>query len=146
MSPDERAFFLRVLTPRAILPQGVLGAERPNCVRPSPPPCAWSRGFIAVPRTPGRTPILRCRPAFPIVINPCSGFETARIEAHPVDETIRTSLEGRVMVVCKPSCAITIAPTPAERASTAPQRVQVQYYKPPSPQEFAKAAGGFQFQ
>src|SRR5215207_10527622 len=33
---------------------------------PSPPPCGWSRGFIAEPRTVGRRPLCRLRPALPI--------------------------------------------------------------------------------
>ena len=40
----------RVMPPLALLPVGLTGC-RPPLVRPSPPPCGWSIGFIAVPRT-----------------------------------------------------------------------------------------------
>src|SRR6185312_10477055 len=45
---------LRVRSPIAGLPQGVFGPGRPIGDLPSPPPCGWSRGFIAEPRTVGR--------------------------------------------------------------------------------------------
>src|SRR3954463_12479439 len=67
----------RVLKPRVFWPQGVLGAEpwflpppmpwRP----PSPPPCGWSAAFITTPRTLGRLPLWRFRPALPILIFWC---------------------------------------------------------------------------
>src|SRR5215208_2466095 len=41
---------LRVLYPRVGWPQGVTGFLPPE-VLPSPPPCGWSTGFIATPRT-----------------------------------------------------------------------------------------------
>ena len=47
-------------------PHGVTG-WRPGVVEPSPPPCGWSTGFIAVPRVCGRTPMWRLRPAVPIL-------------------------------------------------------------------------------
>ena len=37
---------------------------RPPDVLPWPPPCGWSTGFIATPRTDGRNPSHRERPAF----------------------------------------------------------------------------------
>src|SRR5438105_1992451 len=40
----------RVRPPLAGTPVGLTGC-RPPLVRPSPPPCGWSIGFIAVPRT-----------------------------------------------------------------------------------------------
>ena len=40
----------------------------PVPVRPSPPPCGWSMGFIATPRTVGRMPRQRLAPALPITI------------------------------------------------------------------------------
>ena len=46
---------LRVLYPRVGCPQGVTGLRPPE-VRPSPPPCGWSIGFITTPRTEGRRP------------------------------------------------------------------------------------------
>src|SRR5947209_12493385 len=56
--------FLRVLYPRAGLPQGVCGWP-PMGARPSPPPWGWSRGFMTEPRTLGRRPRCRERPALP---------------------------------------------------------------------------------
>src|SRR5262249_58618419 len=57
--------FFRVLNPLACTPHGETGGW-PAAVRPSPPPCGWSIGFIATPRTVGRTPRQRTRPALPI--------------------------------------------------------------------------------
>ena len=41
--------------------------DGPAVVEPSPPPCGWSTGFMAVPRVCGRTPMWRLRPALPIL-------------------------------------------------------------------------------
>ena len=38
---------------------------RPPEVLPCPPPCGWSTGFLATPRTVGRQPSQRVRPALP---------------------------------------------------------------------------------
>src|SRR6187549_2783760 len=46
------------------LPHGVLGGI-PVGDLPSPPPCGWSRGFMTTPRTSGRWPRWRARPALP---------------------------------------------------------------------------------
>ena len=46
------------------LPHGVLGGM-PVGDLPSPPPCGWSRGFMTTPRTSGRWPMCRARPALP---------------------------------------------------------------------------------
>ncbi len=43
-------------------------------VRPSPPPCGWSTGFMATPRTVGRTPRQRLAPALPRERRLCSEF------------------------------------------------------------------------
>lgn len=67
---------LRVFFPSATFPQGVFGAFIPIGLRPSPPPCGWSTGFIAFPRTTGRFHIHRLRHAFPITTWLWSGFET----------------------------------------------------------------------
>lgn len=48
---------MKRIRPRAGLPQGVIGPERPIGARPSPPPCGWSLGFITEPRTVGRIPM-----------------------------------------------------------------------------------------
>ena len=47
------------------MPHGVTGCRPPE-VLPSPPPSGWSTGFIATPRTCGRLPSQRLRPALPI--------------------------------------------------------------------------------
>src|SRR2546426_740 len=57
----------RVLYPLVGTPHGVTG-WRPPDVLPSPPPCGWSTGFIATPRTRGRLPSQRARPALPMAI------------------------------------------------------------------------------
>src|SRR5512134_3478536 len=54
----------RVFFPLVGTPQGVHDGRPPD-VRPSPPPCGWSTGFIATPRTVGLRPRQRVRPAFP---------------------------------------------------------------------------------
>src|SRR6185437_14570755 len=63
---SDRLFFLRVRYPSVGTPHGVTG-WRPGVVEPSPPPCGWSTGFIAVPPVCGRTPMWRLRPALPIL-------------------------------------------------------------------------------
>src|SRR5690606_1580480 len=65
----------RVLPPIAILPQGVEGTL-PAGALPSPPPWGWSTGFMAAPRTVGRRPSQRLRPALPVVMFSCSGLLT----------------------------------------------------------------------
>src|SRR5215213_9784818 len=74
------ALLLRVRAPLVGLPQGVTG-WRPPEVRPSPPPCGWSTGFITTPRLCGRRPSQRDRPALPICWFWLSGFDTAPIVA-----------------------------------------------------------------
>ena len=39
---------------------------RPTGLLPSPPPWGWSQGFMTEPRTVGRTPMWRLRPALPM--------------------------------------------------------------------------------
>src|ERR1700738_2089675 len=76
----ELLYFLgvRVFWPLPVgLPQADLARRRPRPWRPSPPPCGWSTGFMAVPRTVGRTPFHRIRPAFPSTLKLRSGFDTA---------------------------------------------------------------------
>src|SRR5271155_3185398 len=74
------ALLLRVLRPLVGLPHGVTG-WRPPEVRPSPPPCGWSTGFIATPRLCGFLPSQRLRPALPSEAFMWSGLETAPIDA-----------------------------------------------------------------
>src|SRR5215469_5069029 len=71
---------LRVLKPRVGWPHGVTG-WRPPDVLPSPPPCGWSTGFIATPRTLGRLPSHRDLPALPNDTFDCSIFPTWPIVA-----------------------------------------------------------------
>src|SRR6185369_6240349 len=66
---------LRVLYPLVGWPHGVTGFLPPE-VLPSPPPCGWSTGFIATPRTFGLKPFQRERPAFPSDTFSCSMFPT----------------------------------------------------------------------
>src|SRR5258707_11583075 len=66
---------LRVLYPRVGWPHGVTGLRPPD-VLPSPPPCGWSTGFIATPRTCGLIPRQRVRPALPNETFSCSTLPT----------------------------------------------------------------------
>src|SRR5262245_49119129 len=61
----------RVLWPFVGTPHGVHGWRPPEDL-PSPPPIGWSIGFIATPRTFGRLPIQRGRPAFLMLLFSCS--------------------------------------------------------------------------
>ena len=88
-------FLLRVFKPRAGLPHGVTGDLRPIGVRPSPPPCGWSLGFITEPRTVGRVPNQRVRPALPMFTNSWSALPTSPIVARQVPNTLRTSPEAK---------------------------------------------------
>src|SRR6185436_20521314 len=65
MNIFEYFFGPRVLRPPVTLPHIVFGLLVPRPWRPSPPPYGWSTGFIAVPRTVGRIPFQRLRPALP---------------------------------------------------------------------------------
>ncbi len=77
-TPDDVAldalFFSRVRP--SGLPLGLVG-WRPPEVRPSPPPCGWSTGFMTTPRTVGRLPFQRFRPALPMLMMSCSELPTA---------------------------------------------------------------------
>src|SRR4030095_14782240 len=68
--------FRRVFLPLVGKPHGVTGCRPPE-VRPSPPPCGWSTGFIDTPRLCGMRPIQRLRPALPIETFMLSGFDHA---------------------------------------------------------------------
>src|SRR5436305_1075612 len=72
----------RVLNPLVCTPQGETGGC-PEEVRPSPPPCGWSIGFIATPRTVGRMPRQRLRPALPIDSRLCSALPTSPMVTRP---------------------------------------------------------------
>jgi hypothetical protein len=71
---------LLVLPPFVGFPQGVT-EDRPPEVLPSPPPCGWSIGFIATPRTWGRLFNHRDRPALPNVVKNENSFDTTPIVA-----------------------------------------------------------------
>src|SRR5215204_6789140 len=55
------------------LPHGDTGCRPPDDL-PSPPPSGWSTGFIATPRTDGRLPFHRLRPALPREMLLCSAL------------------------------------------------------------------------
>src|SRR5262249_70195 len=76
----------RVLAPLVGRPHGVMGWL--PLPRPSPPPIGWSTGFIATPRTVGRMPFQRDRPALPTVTFSWSMFPTCPIVAR---QSIRIS-------------------------------------------------------
>src|SRR3989344_3759160 len=78
---DDHFFGLRVLRPPVTLPHIVFGRLVPRGCLPSPPPYGWSTGFIALPRTVGRMPLWRLRPALPKTTKRCSSLETLPIEA-----------------------------------------------------------------
>src|SRR3982074_3151434 len=64
------------------LPFGFTG-WRPPDVLPSPPPCGWSTGFMATPRTVGRLPLHRDRPALPPLLLEGSELPTSPTVARP---------------------------------------------------------------
>src|SRR3569833_14097 len=76
------------------LPFGLTG-RRPPDVLPSPPPCGWSTGFMTTPRTVGRLPRQRLRPAMPQLMLACSELPTSPIVARLRTATLRISPEGR---------------------------------------------------
>ena len=85
---------LRVFLPLVGLPHGVTGCRPPE-VRPSPPPCGWSIGFMVTPRLCGRRPSQRERPALAIVVFMWSGFDTEPMVAKHCPCTRRCSPEFR---------------------------------------------------
>src|SRR3712207_7227671 len=68
-------------------PQGDTG-WRPPEVLPSPPPCGWSTGFMATPRTVGRLPFQRMRPALPQLMFDCSALPTSPTVARQRTSTL----------------------------------------------------------
>ena len=99
---------LRVPPPLAGLPVGLTG-WRPPLVRPSPPPCGWSIGFMAVPRTCGRWPSQRLRPALPTTIASWSALPIAPIVARQADGMRRISPLGRLIWAQSASRAARVA-------------------------------------
>src|ERR1700710_2533780 len=80
----------RVFLPLVGLPHGVTG-WRPPEVRPSPPPCGWSTGFITTPRWCGFRPGPPDRPALPRLWLELSGLDTAPTVAMHSPRTTRNS-------------------------------------------------------
>src|SRR5438552_17156139 len=99
----------------SFLPHGLVG-WRPPLDLPSPPPSGWSTGFMATPRTDGRLPSQRLRPAFPQDTSSCSAFPTSPTVARHWASTSLISPEGMRSVAKPPSLARSCTPTPAERA------------------------------
>jgi len=65
MNTFEYFFGARVFCPFPDgLPHLVFNLRSPIPCRPSPPPYGWSTGFCALPRTVGRIPNHRLRPAY----------------------------------------------------------------------------------
>ena len=93
---------------------------RPPEVLPSPPPCGWSTGFIATPRTVGRTPFQRIRPALPQLMFDCSALPTSPMVARQRTSTRRISPDGIRRWAMVPSFASSCTEAPAERANFAP--------------------------
>src|SRR6185295_2850715 len=93
----EVRLLLRVFAPLVGTPHGLTG-WRPPDVLPSPPPCGWSIGFIATPRTVGRTPRLLVAPAFPSDLRLCSELLTSPIVARHSDRIFLISPERNLTV------------------------------------------------
>ena len=85
---------LRVFLPLANLPHGERGCPPPE-LRPSPPPITWSIGFMATPRTVGRMPSQRLRPALPRTTLAQSALPSWPIVARQRTWILRISPEGR---------------------------------------------------
>src|SRR5918996_4438916 len=81
------ALFFFLVRP-SFLPHGEVGCRPPEAF-PSPPPRGWSTGFIATPRTEGRFPFQRLRPALPSATSSCSGL--------PTTPTVPLHVEGTVL-------------------------------------------------
>src|SRR5207247_7373395 len=96
------------------LPFGFTG-WRPPEVLPSPPPCGWSTGFITTPRTVGRLPFHRIRPALPQLMFDCSALPTSPTVARQRTSTLRISPEGRRSCAIGPSFATSCPLVPALR-------------------------------
>src|SRR5262245_62525500 len=75
------------------LPHGLTGCRPPEDL-PSPPPSGWSTGFMATPRTVGRLPFHRIRPALPQLMFDCSALPTSPTVARHRTSTLRISPEG----------------------------------------------------
>src|SRR3954454_2391419 len=101
------------------LPHGLTGCRPPDDL-PSPPPSGWSTGFMATPRTVGRLPFQRIRPALPQLMLDCSALPTSPTVARQRRSTLRISPDGMRSWACGPSLATSCTLAPAERAIFAP--------------------------
>src|SRR3954471_9214060 len=97
----------RVLPPFASTPVGEDGGGPPE-VRPSPPPIGCLFGFMATPRTCGRRPSQRERPALPNRTLMWSELPTTPIVARQAAGIRRISPEGRVICAQVPSRAVSV--------------------------------------
>src|SRR6266545_6120639 len=111
---------LRVLYPLVGSPHGLTG-WRPPEVFPSPPPCGWSMGFIATPRTVGRIPSQRVLPAFPIETFSWSRLPTWPMVAWQISCTRRISPDGSLICTQPASLARSCAELPALLTSCPPR-------------------------
>src|SRR3979409_868928 len=84
---------LRVLYPLVGRPHGDTGG-RAAAVFPSPPPRGAAAGLLGAPRTCGRCPIQRLRPALPIETFSWSMLPTWPIVAKHSMKILRISLLG----------------------------------------------------
>src|SRR4029450_2120046 len=100
-------------------PHGLTGWRAPEDF-PSPPPCGWSTGFMAPPRTLGRRPFHRMRPALPQLMLDCSALPTSPTVARQRTSTLRISPDGMRSCAYGPSLATSWTPEPADRAIFAP--------------------------
>src|SRR5262245_51598670 len=127
MNRSECFLGRRVLPPLLSWPHFETG-WRPPARRPSPPPMGWETGFIAEPRTSGRRPMWRLRPALPRTTRLASRLPTWPTVARQSRWMRRISVEGSVTSAYSPSRAVRTAPAPALRTSCAP---------PPGPSSIA---------
>src|SRR6185503_16073701 len=98
------AFRFLVLNPLVGCPHGDTGCRPPD-VLPSPPPSGWSTGFIATPRTCGRLPSHRLRPAFPYDTFSWSLLPTCPMVATHSTLILRISPDGIFTEAYSPSRA-----------------------------------------
>src|SRR5579862_4410439 len=106
------ALLARVFLPLVGLPHGVTGWRPPEDL-PSPPPCGWSIGFMATPRTDGRLPFHRIRPALPQLMFDCSALPTSPTVARQRASTLRISPDGIRSCAMPPSLATSWTAAPA---------------------------------
>src|SRR4029450_3226087 len=109
----------RVRLPSVGTPHGVTGC-RPPFDLPSPPPCGGWMCFMAEPRTDGRFPRQRLRPALPPVWFSWSTFPTWPTVARQVSATRRSSPEGSRSTAEPSSFPTSWTPDPALRAILPP--------------------------